>query len=88
MRLQYQILFNYTLFCLKVTFLFDITHKTTKRGFQFVPGEDLQDIFREMEFNLVACRYAQAALLRAQKKGETTVDISKPEEEEGEEEKS
>ena len=52
---------------------------------QFVPGEDLQGIFQNMEFNLVASRYAQAALLRAQKKGETTVDISKPEEEEEEE---
>ena len=51
---------------------------------QFVPGEDLQSIFQNMEFNLVASRYAQAALLRAQKKGETTVDISKPGEEEGE----
>ena len=42
-------------------------------------------IFQNMEFNLVASRYAQAALLRAQKKGETTVDISKPGEEEEEE---
>lgn len=53
---------------------------------QFVPGEDLQDIFQGLEFNLVASRYAQAALLRAQKKGETMVDISKPEEESEEEE--
>lgn len=44
---------------------------------QFVPGEDLKGIFGDMQFNLVPSRYAQAALLRAQKKGETTVDISK-----------
>lgn len=51
---------------------------------QFVPGEDLKTVFQGMEFNLVASRYAQAALLRAQKKGETTVDISKPGDEEEE----
>lgn len=52
---------------------------------QFVPGEDLKTVFQGMEFNLVASRYAQAALLRAQKKGETTVNIGKTGEE-GEEE--
>ena len=45
---------------------------------QFIPGDDLKGIFQGMEFNLVASRAAQAALLRAQKKGETTVDLSKP----------
>ena len=45
---------------------------------QFIPGNDLKGIFKGMEFNLVPSRYAQAALLRAQKKGETTVDLSKP----------
>lgn len=49
---------------------------------QFIPGEDLQTIFQGLEFNLVASRSAQAALLRAQKKGETIVDLSKPEEDE------
>ena len=53
---------------------------------QFVPGDDLKIIFQGMEFNLVASRSAQAALLRAQKKGETMVDLSKPTEEEGDEE--
>jgi len=38
-----------------------------------------------MEFRLVASRAAQAALLRAQKKGETIVDLSKPGENEEEE---
>ena len=52
---------------------------------QFVPGDDLKGIFKGMEFNLVPSRYAQAALLRAQKKGETTVDLSKPGEGEEEE---
>ena len=52
---------------------------------QFIPGDDLKGIFQGMEFNLVASRAAQAALLRAQKKGETTVDLSKPGEGEEEE---
>ena len=48
---------------------------------QYIPGEDLQTIFQDLEFNLVASRSAQAALLRAQKKGETVVDLSKDTEE-------
>ena len=51
---------------------------------QYVPGEDLKTIFQGLEFRLVASRAAQAALLRAQKKGETTVDLSKPGEDEEE----
>ena len=51
---------------------------------QYVPGDDLKTIFQGMEFNLVPSRYAQAAMLRAQKKGETTVDLSKPGEDEEE----
>ena len=51
---------------------------------QFIPGDDLKGIFQGMEFNLVASRAAQAALLRAQKKGETIVDLSKPGEDEEE----
>ena len=43
---------------------------------QYVPGEDLSNIFQKLEFNLVASREAQAAVIRAQKKGETTVDLS------------
>ena len=53
---------------------------------QYIPGEDLKGIFQDLQFNLVASRTAQAALLRAQKKGETIVDLSKPSEEEGEDE--
>ena len=51
---------------------------------QYIPGEDLKGIFQDLQFNLVASRTAQAALLRAQKKGETIVDLSKPSEEEEE----
>ena len=51
---------------------------------QYVPGDDLKTIFQGMEFILVPSRYAQAAMLRAQKKGETTVDLSKPGENEEE----
>lgn len=53
---------------------------------QFIPGDDLQTLFQGLEFNLVASRTAQAALLRAQKKGETIVDLSKPGEDSGEDE--
>ena len=51
---------------------------------QYVPGDDLKTIFQGLQFNLVPSRYAQAAMLRAQKKGETTVDLSKPGEDEEE----
>ncbi|MBQ8521760.1 MAG: HU family DNA-binding protein [Bacteroides sp.] len=43
---------------------------------QYVPGADLAQIFQGLEFNLVASRQAQAAVIKAQKAGETTVDIS------------
>ena len=48
-------------------------------------GSKVQTIFQGLEFNLVASRTAQAALLRAQKKGETIVDLSKENEEAAEE---
>lgn len=44
---------------------------------QYVPGEDLQNVFAGMEFNPVPTRAATRALLKAQKAGQTTVDISK-----------
>lgn len=44
---------------------------------QFVPGEDLRDVFTGMEFAPVPTRAATRALLKAQKAGQTTVDISK-----------
>ena len=43
---------------------------------QFVPGEDLKDIFSSLEFTPVPTRAATRALLKAQKAGKTTVDIS------------
>ena len=54
---------------------FDSTY-ITGVNIQYVPGEDLQGIFAGMTFNLVASRSAQAALLRALKNGETTVDLN------------
>ncbi|MEL5894340.1 HU family DNA-binding protein [Bacteroides sp. GD17] len=44
---------------------------------QFVPGEDLKNLFAGMEFTPVPTRAAMRAVLRAQKLGQTTVDISK-----------
>ena len=42
---------------------------------QFVPGEDLKDVFTGMEFAPVPTRAATRALLKAQKEGKTTVEI-------------
>lgn len=44
---------------------------------QFVPGEDLKNLFAGMEFVPVPTRAAMRAVLKAQKLGQTTVDISK-----------
>ncbi len=43
---------------------------------QYVPGEDLRNLFAGMEFSPVPTRAATRALLKAQKAGQTTVDIS------------
>ena len=43
---------------------------------QFVPGEDLKNIFAGMEFAPVPTRAAVKAVLKAQKTGQTSVDIS------------
>lgn len=43
---------------------------------QFVPGEDLKNIFAGMEFSPVPTRKAVKAVLKAQKAGQTNVDIS------------
>lgn len=43
---------------------------------QYVPGEDLRNLFVGMEFSPVPTRAAMRALLKAQKAGQTTVDIS------------
>ena len=45
---------------------------------QFVPGEDLKNIFQGMEFTPVPTRAAVRAVLKAQKAGETIVDITPP----------
>ena len=49
---------------------------------QFVPGEDLDSIFNDLEFNLVTSRELQAKALRAQKNGDTVIDLTEDEEEE------
>ena len=43
-------------------------------------GQEFKDLIADAEFNLVASRAAQAAVLKAIKAGETTVDLNKPEE--------
>ena len=42
----------------------------------FTPGEDFENLLERAEFNLVASRFAQAATLKAEKAGETTVDLA------------
>ena len=42
-------------------------------------GQDFKNLIDEAEFNLVASRAAQAAVLKAIKAGDTTVDLTKPE---------
>ena len=42
----------------------------------FTPGEDFENLLGRAEFNLVASRFAQAATLKAEKKGEDTVDLA------------
>ena len=41
-------------------------------------GTEFKDLLADAEFNVVASRRAQEALLKAMRAGETTVDISKP----------
>ena len=42
---------------------------------QFVPGEELKDLFAGITFNLVPTRAAAKAVLKAEKAGETLVDL-------------
>ena len=42
----------------------------------FTPGDDFQNLINSAEFNLVASRVAQSATLKAEKAGETTVDLA------------
>jgi len=42
-------------------------------------GQEFKNLIADAEFNLVASRSAQAAVLKAIKAGETTVDLTKPE---------
>ena len=44
----------------------------------FTPGKDFQNLIGRAEFNLVASRTAQAATLKAEKAGESTVDRKLP----------
>ena len=43
----------------------------------FTPGADFENLVDQAEFNPVTSRKTQAAALKAEKAGETTVDISK-----------
>ena len=41
----------------------------------FTPGEDFENLISRVSFNLVASRVAQAATLKTEKAGGTTVDL-------------
>lgn len=42
----------------------------------FAPGDDFENLIGRAEFNMVASRAAQVATLKAEKAGETTVDLA------------
>ena len=50
-------------------------------------GSEFKNLLEDAEFNLVASRSTQAAILKAIKAGETLVDLNKPEKEEDEQDK-
>ena len=45
---------------------------------QWEPGKELKNLLDDAEFNLVASRSAQAAVLKAIKEGKSTVDLNAP----------
>jgi len=47
----------------------------------WTPGDDFMNLKEKAEWNLVANRRVQKIMLKAVKNGETSVDISKPDEE-------
>ncbi len=51
-------------------------NKITGIRIQFVPGEDLDDLFSKLEFTPVASRLVQKAALKAEKAGATIIDIN------------
>ena len=59
----------------------DSIEKFTSRNIKtvnilFAPGVDFENLITRAEFNLVSSRSAQAATLKAEKAGETTVDLA------------
>lgn len=52
-----------------------IAANITGVNIQFIPGEDLKNIFADMGFTPVPTRAAARAVLKTQKAGETMVDI-------------
>ena len=45
---------------------------------QWEPGKEFKNLLDDAEFNLVASRSAQAAVLKAIKEGKTNVDLNAP----------
>ena len=43
---------------------------------QFIPGEDFDKLRSEAEFNLVSSRAVQVAAVKAEKNGDTTIDLT------------
>ena len=50
----------------------------TKVKVQWEPGKEFKNLLDDAEFNLVASRSAQAAVLKAIKEGKTSVDLNAP----------
>ena len=52
---------------------------TTNVKVQWEPGQQFKNLLEDAEFNLVASRSAQAAVIKAFKEGKTNVDLNVPE---------
>ena len=69
--------FSISITCEPAKTLADFTAANIKEvNILFAPGEDFENLRSRAEFNLVASRAAQVATLKAEKAGETTVDLA------------
>ena len=69
--------FGISITCEPADSLAQFTAKNIKAvNILFAPGEDFENLVDKAEFNQVSSRAAQAATLKAEKAGETTVDLA------------
>lgn len=69
--------FGISILCEPAETLKEFTAKNIKEvNILFTPGVDFENLAGKAEFNQVASRLAQAAMLKAEKAGETIVDLA------------